>query len=166
VAHLFCRRRYRQYHKELKIFIHKKIHEQDFTDRLPEKNLKMLGRVHDLEPIYTQVNHDYFDSKFDLRITWYGRTPHAGARSPKSITFGLYEPLLNLVKIHRRLDRVVVPEYFVAFVVYHEMLHHLIPPQIDKKGRICFHSAAFREEEKKFIHYEQAKQWEQKYGRS
>jgi hypothetical protein len=53
-----------------------------------------------------------------------------------------------------------VPQSFVEFIVYHELLHHVIPPA-RVKGRYQIHSAAFRQREREFPAYAEAIVWRQ-----
>lgn len=72
---------------------------------------------------------------------------------------GSYSVEDKLIRIHPSLDRPFVPRYFVAWIVYHEMLHqkHDIPV-VD--GRRQFHTPAFLAEERLFDEFERAQQWE------
>jgi hypothetical protein len=54
-----------------------------------------------------------------------------------------------------------VPRYFVSYIVYHELLHHLIPA-VRVAGRAVLHPAEFSRREQEFRHYERAITWEQK----
>jgi hypothetical protein len=65
-----------------------------------------------------------------------------------------------LIRIHPTLDRREVPEYFLAWIVYHEMLHqkHSIPVIA---GRRRFHTREFLAEERLFDDYERAQAWQQ-----
>jgi hypothetical protein len=60
------------------------------------------------------------------------------------------------------LDQPFVPQYVVASVVFHEMLHQLIPRQ-RVNGRWSIHPPAFRQQERQFLHYQRAKQWQRQY---
>ncbi|HSW64815.1 MAG TPA: hypothetical protein VLH56_16125 [Dissulfurispiraceae bacterium] len=64
-----------------------------------------------------------------------------------------------MIRISRYLDRKAVPHYYVAYVVYHEMLHAVLGVR-QKNGRSLIHTAEFRKREKLFHDYEQAMAWE------
>jgi hypothetical protein len=66
----------------------------------------------------------------------------------------------KLIRIHPALDQVFVPRYFVEFIVYHELLHHVIPP-VRVNGRYQIHSPAFRQREREFPAYAEAMAWRQ-----
>ena len=118
------------------------------------------GEQHDLQELFDELNARYFNNTIDARITW-GPQPKDGARRKRrnSIKMGSYSVEDRLIRIHRSLDRPFVPRYFVAWIVYHEMLHqkHDIPV-VD--GRRQFHTPAFMAEERLFDEYERAQQWE------
>ena len=108
---------------------------------------------HDLKAIFDRVNHDYFEGKVEVPITWFGSHTH---RPRNRFRFGSYNLRTNVVKIHRMLDHPAIPEYCVAFILYHEMLHHVLPPLKVKRGRRQIHHQAFVLREKEFREYPQA----------
>ncbi len=116
-----------------------------------------VGRVYDLGRLREAVNAEWFDSTLDVRISW-GRNPkrRLGKRNT-SIAFGSYTKATNLIRIHPRLDDSEVPEAFVRFVIYHEMLHVKIPPHREN-GRWIYHSPAFRKAEKRFPEFSRMEQ--------
>lgn len=132
----------------------------DYTTRLNLDRLVTQGKVYDLEEIYDQVNREYFDGEIDLSITWFGRKRF---RKGKRATFGLYVGAMKLVKVHRMLDDPIVPEYFVRYIVYHEMLHHVCPSYHDENGRHRIHSPEFKQKEKLFREYAAAEEWLKRY---
>jgi hypothetical protein len=67
-----------------------------------------------------------------------------------------------LIRIHPALDRRWVPRYFLEYVMFHEMLHHLMP-HTRGAGRRALHPPEFREREKEFRHYERAMAWERSH---
>ena len=118
------------------------------------------GRHHDLLPILQEVNARYFGGTVNALITWgkRGKAPaEAGRRT--TIKLGSYAALDRLIRLHPALDRPWVPRYFVSFVVYHEMLHHVIPASRGA-GRRLLHPPEFRERERDFRHFECALTWE------
>ncbi|MCS6915833.1 MAG: hypothetical protein RMK29_02855 [Myxococcales bacterium] len=122
--------------------------------------LQPVGQQHNLQELFDELNARYFGGTIDARITW-GPRPKPGARRKRrnSIKMGSYSVEDRLIRIHPSLDRPFVPRYFVAWIVYHEMLHqkHDIPI-VD--GRRQFHTPAFLAEERLFEEYERAQQWE------
>jgi hypothetical protein len=118
------------------------------------------GRVHDLGEILAALNRRYFHGAINARITWGHRTIRSGRR--QSIKMGSYSVEDRLIRIHPALDRPGVPRYFVEWIVFHEMLHQVfdIPT---RNGRRQFHTAEFLERERRFEHYERARQWERRH---
>jgi hypothetical protein len=118
--------------------------------------LRSQGLVYNLQDIYNSLNHKYFDSKLDLRITWFGR----GEKVPQSrMTFGSYNSRQKLIKINRLLDKSDTPEHFVHYIVFHEMLHEVFPPVARRRGGHHIHHKEFKEREKEFLMYEPAKDY-------
>ena len=65
----------------------------------------------------------YSTTAFAAAITWGARTGRPKRRN--SIKMGSYSVEDRLIRIHRSLDRVFVPRFFVAWIVFHEMLHQV-----------------------------------------
>lgn len=139
----------------LKVFIDYQLGQLDYSYQLNKGNLKPQGEVYHLLPLYRQINQEYFDGELNLQISWYGQP----GRLRRSANLGLYTDPLKLVKIHRLLDDRRVPLFVVEFVVYHEMLHHVYPPEIDRRGRTIIHTKAFKEQEKRFTYFQEAEEW-------
>jgi hypothetical protein len=131
------------------------------SQRKPKRILlKQSGEFHHLRKIYDEINSQYFDGKLNLNISWFGKK---NAMAKRRIVFGAYLAHLRLIKIHRRLDQKEIPLFFVSFIVYHEMLHHVIPPLSGPRGRRQIHHKFFREQEKKFPAYALAKKFQQEW---
>ena len=128
------------------------------------------GKCHDLLAIFREVNERYFDGGCHVLVTWgtrlNSRAP-AGERVPrKSVKLGSYSDLDRLIRIHPVLDRTWVPRYFVAFVLYHEMLHHMMPARrsgvAGLVARRNLHPTEFRDRERMFRAYDRAIDWEKR----
>ncbi|MFO0673550.1 MAG: hypothetical protein U0235_28690 [Polyangiaceae bacterium] len=101
------------------------------ADRLARRsrNRKLVtrGKHHDLLAIFAEVNERYFGgTESGAQITW-GRRASRPERPRSSIKLGSYDATERLIRIHPVLDRPWVPRYFVAFIVFHELLHHVMP---------------------------------------
>jgi hypothetical protein len=126
--------------------------------RARDVKLVTKGKHHDLLAIVDDLNAGYFDGGVNLLITWGHRgTARSGARV--SIKLGSYSAIDRLIRVHPALDRSWVPGYFVEYIVFHEMLHHVVPPERDE-GRTVLHPAEFHAREREFPHYEQAVAWQ------
>ena len=106
------------------------------------------GKHHDLQPMFEQLNGRYFDNALqEPRLGWSNRAWRT--------QLGCFDPALDQIVINRQLDRKNVPEYVVAYVLYHEMLHLKHPMRFARCRRES-HSPQFRAEEKKFAGYQLA----------
>lgn len=123
------------------------------------RGLRTEGRKHDLRDIFGRLNDTYFQGMVDASVGW-GRRLKSRERSQRtSIKLGTYCADRKLIRIHPALDRSWVPRYFVEYVVFHEMLHHMMPMPI-RDGRRELHPPEFREHEQRFRHYLRAIEWE------
>lgn len=112
--------------------------------------LDQEGVHHNLKTIYSRVNHEYFEGKIDLPFTWNG----SRTRRPRvRFRFGSYNLRTQHIKVHRMLDHPEVPECCVAYILYHEILHHVLPPIRRKRGVRHIHHEAFVLREKEFRDY-------------
>jgi hypothetical protein len=124
--------------------------------------LRTRGKVRDLRDVLARVNQTYFGGSVnDVLITW-GRKTRArteeGARH--SIKLGSYSAQERLIRIHPVLDGKWVPRYFVSYIVYHELVHHVVPP-VRVGGQTLLHPPEFLRREREFRHYERAIAWEE-----
>lgn len=120
------------------------------------------GRVYDLHTLAEQVNRDFFGGRIEARITWARRRPSTRARR-RHIAFGSFDHKMRVIRINPQLDCETVPELFVRFVIYHEMLHADLEPEKDGDGRRRVHTPEFRRREKTHPDYERAMQWEKEF---
>ena len=140
----------------VKAFIENGSQRLDYSSELDLTRLDTKGQIHDLELLYNEVNQRYFAGKLDLRITW------AGAHRPRNrsrVGLGRYCHTLKLIRIHRVLDQEAVPAYVVAFIIFHEILHHTHPPVVLSNGRNQVHHKEFHKHEALFDDYKKAQEW-------
>lgn len=123
--------------------------------------LHTKGKHHDLLAIFDQLNARYFDGQLSCLVTWGSRTTRPGQKR-KTIKLGSYSAQDRLIRIHPALDRRWVPRYFVAFVMFHEMLHHVMPGTRGT-GRRNLHPPEFLEREREYRFYERAVAWEKSH---
>ena len=128
--------------------------------RQPTQVIFTAGEHHDLRDIYDELNARYFDNKIDAAITWGQRCGRPRRRN--SIKMGSYSVEDRLIRIHRSLDRAFVPRFFVAWIVFHEMLHQVHDIRV-KNGRREFHSKEFLADEAMYEHFDEAKAWERRH---
>ena len=117
------------------------------------------GQYFDLQEIFNRINYLYFRST-PLRgytIVWGRRRRLA----PKEyFVFGTIQEEDRLIRIHPRLDAAFVPLWFMEYVVYHEMLHSVVPDEVCPGGRRKVHTEEFYRREREFTHYRRARRWE------
>jgi hypothetical protein len=118
--------------------------------------VRTQGKCYDLLAIFEQLNKEYFDSSLTSVITWGTWTSRKAVRKR---TLGSYSNHTDIIRINPVLDKKTVPEYYIAFIVYHEMLHAALGI-IEKGGRRSVHTRAFRERERLFKYYDKAMRWE------
>lgn len=118
--------------------------------------LMTRGTRHDLQYMYDEVNAAHFESRVDTPITW-GKMP--GGRRRRSIRLGSYTPEDHLIRIHPLLDQEFVPDYFVRYIVFHEMLHAYVGFETTPSGRRMVHTARFYRLEKEYPDYDRAVAW-------
>ena len=115
------------------------------------------GRYYNVKEVFDSLNRTYFDSSIQCLITWGKKST---GKNRRSIRFGSFKAADNIIRIHPALDSSRVPEYFIAFIVYHEMLHCRFRPS---PGRV--HPPEFRKAEEGFREYERAVAWERRNRR-
>jgi hypothetical protein len=150
------RRRGRASDGEVRRFMNANLHRVKQQQRTMPP-LVTRGEAYDLTTIYADINHRFFHGTMSVPITW-GRGVGRARRG--GLTFGSYDPVLALIRIHPVLDRADVPRYFLESVVYHEMLHHHMGGVPDRAGRTVYHTRAFRQAEARFPKYREALAWE------
>jgi predicted metal-dependent hydrolase len=109
------------------------------------------GNTYDLEKLFSKLNRKYFDSSLKKpTITW-------SQRKTRSI-LGHHDRVYETITISKSLDSPQVPEWFVEYILYHEMLHMRHAARMIN-GRRYYHTAAFRLDERRFAKYEEAQRW-------
>src|SRR3972149_2612371 len=115
------------------------------------------GRFYNLREIFNALNSEYFEGNITALITWGRGNTHA----VKKRTLGSYSKHTNTILINSVLDRRNVPNCFIRYVVYHEMLHSVMEEKMEN-GRRSVHTPEFRKRERLFIEYEKAVSWEKR----
>lgn len=111
--------------------------------------LPAKGAHYDLEEVFEKLNRRFFRGELAApRLGW------SPTRS-RSV-FGHYDAAHGAIIISRALDSPKVSRHVVEYLVFHEMLHILYPVVRDGHRRVV-HSREFREAERKFPRYEQAR---------
>lgn len=124
-----------------------------------QRPLVARGAVHDLGGLFDELASEHFSGLMaGVRITW-GKGATTRRRRRRSIRLGTYSKDELLIRVHPALDQDWVPRFFVRFIVFHEMLHHVEPAR-EGRGRTEFHTKTFRARERAFHDHDRALTWE------
>lgn len=122
-------------------------------------SLQPRGRAHDLQAIFDRINAEQFGGAIEARIGW---GPVRRGRRRRTVKTGVYVQDARIIRIHPTLDRPEVPEYYLAAVVFHEMLHQAVPA-LEVNGRRVVHGREFRARERAYPDHHRARAWEEQH---
>lgn len=124
-----------------------------------EFSLGSTGRYFDLRQIFKKLNAKHFRNQLrGYTIVW-GRSRRL--RPVSYFVYGTIQEDERLIRIHPLLDAAFVPAWFLEYVIFHEMLHAVIPDEVYPSGRRKVHTAVFREKERRYRNFHRAQRWEQ-----
>jgi len=128
----------------------------------PER-LRPRGQVHDLEILARALVTGPLSAEFGNGpplpdLTW-GR--RGRSRTRRSLRLGSFDLEAGLVRVHPVLDQLAVPEWFVSYVLFHELLHAALPPVRGPHSRWVHHGAEFRRRERAYRDHGRALAWEE-----
>lgn len=134
-------------------------HRRRFAEQSRRSQLvRTRGRHHDLQQLFDALNTKHFGGAVAARVTW-GPERKASAGPRRSIRLGHYNLDDGVIRIHPALDAGFVPAFYVAWVLFHEMLHAALG-SAETGARHRHHSQAFRARERTYPDYERARAWE------
>ena len=110
---------------------------------------KPQGSVYNLEEIFQDLNNRYFGGAVERPILGWSRRPSRN-------TWGHFDPSHHAIVLNCRMDSESCAALVVRFVLFHEMLHIVHPTQHEGVRR-CIHTEQFKQAEKKFELYREAK---------
>ena len=119
------------------------------------------GRHHDLCGNLDRVVERYFGGIGEVEIGWGSETKKGRSRRSRSRSRVLakYSYEDRTISVNPVLDSDKVPGYVLDWIVYHEMLHHVLP--VEKTGnKRRFHTRSFKALERAFDRYKEAVAWE------
>jgi len=143
--------------KSARVVVRKMAHLYFLQNKAEPAPLLAQGKHFDLQAIYERLKGLYFAKDYQASIGW-SEKEHRGKF--RFITFGTFDRQRSQIRINSLLDDPEVPLHFVEFIVYHEMLHGTCASKFDSAGRCRVHTAEFRQKERAFPHFAEAKEWE------
>jgi predicted metal-dependent hydrolase len=123
--------------------------------------LEPRGRHHDLDALARELAHGELLADLERRgglprITW-GRVRRS--RSRRALRLGSFEFASRVVRIHPVLDQAGVPQWFVRYVLFHELLHAALDEPRQGSRRVL-HGPQFRSREREYVDFQRARAWE------
>ena len=115
------------------------------------------GETYELDRVFARLNKKFFGGALEKpTLTW-------SQRKTRTI-LGHHDRVYDTITISKTLDSPDVPEWFVEYILYHEMLHMKHAARFIN-GRRYYHTAAFRQDERRFPHYDEAQRWLESFAR-
>jgi hypothetical protein len=109
------------------------------------------GRHFDLDSVFQTINARYFGGQLEKPcLSW-------STKRSRHI-LGSYDATHQTIFISRLFDSARVPPFVVEYVMFHEMLHVRHHTRV-RDCRLLVHTAEFRQDEKRFAQYAEAKDW-------
>jgi hypothetical protein len=122
-------------------------------------NLRHEGKYFDLRAIFDRLNGRHFRGRLrGYKVIWGRRRKH---RPKEYFVFGTIQEDDRVIRINPLLDQPFVPLWFLQYVLYHEMLHSVIPDEPGNAGKRCVHTDQFNRREREFPGYRRARRWEE-----
>ena len=122
-------------------------------------NLPHEGKHFDLHRMFDDLNERYFSGRLrGYEVKWGRRRKH---RPKEYFVFGTIQEEDRVIRINPQLDQAFVPSWFLRYILYHEMLHSVVPDEPLTGGRRRVHTEEFNRRERKFRGYLRARRWEQ-----
>lgn len=107
------------------------------------------GEHRNLDLLFDELNLRYFDGLMAKPLLGW-------SRRPSRTLLGHFDPSHNAIILSRLLDSAHTPALVVEYVLFHEMLHLRFPIQA-QGARRKVHTREFREAEKQFAQWKEAK---------
>ncbi len=122
-------------------------------------NLRHEGRYFDLQRMFDALNERYFRGRLrGYEVKWGRRRKH---RPKEYFIFGTIQEEDRVIRINPSLDQPFVPAWFLRYVLYHEMLHSVVPDKAIGGGKRRVHTEEFNRREQEFPGYRRARRWEE-----
>lgn len=158
LAHILLGKLYRrpaekQFHHRYRLYLNRKDVRRRIGLVRQTRGRKMHtgpeGSVHHLEEVFEELNAKHFGGMM--------ARPALGWSHTRSRTrLGHFDPSHNMIMISRVFDDPRTPRLALEYVMFHEMLHLHYP--VDHSGsRRCVHTREFKEHEKLFPAFKEAR---------
>ena len=122
-------------------------------------NLSHEGEHFDLQRLFDQLNERYFRGRLrNYEVKWGRRRKN---RPKEYFVFGTIQEEDRVIRINPLLDQPFVPVWFLRYILYHEMLHSVVPDEALTGGRRRVHTEEFNRREQQFPNYRRARRWEE-----
>ena len=122
-------------------------------------NLRHEGKYFDLRKIFDRLNERHFRCSLrNYKVMWGRRRKH---RPRDHFIFGTIQEEDRVIRIHPLLDQAFVPHWYLKYVLFHEMLHSVVPDKVLRSGRRQVHTEEFNRREREFHSYYRARRWEE-----
>lgn len=109
------------------------------------------GEVYDLDEIFENLNFWYFGGELAKPVlTWSTKKTYR--------ILAHHDATHETIVVSKSLDARDVPRFVIEYIVFHEMLH-IKHPTVHHNGRRYNHTPVFREDERKFPHFQAAEDW-------
>src|ERR1041384_6711775 len=96
-------------------------------------NLQSEGKHFDLRRIFADLNQRYFRGRLrGYKVIWGRRRKQ---RPREYFVFGTIQEEDRVIRINPLLDQAFVPTWFLRYILYHEMLHSVVPDEVLNTGR-------------------------------
>lgn len=122
-------------------------------------NLPHEGKHFDLQQIFQELNARHFRGRLrGYKVKWGRRRKH---RPKEYFIFGTIQEEDRVIRINPLLDQYFVPLWFLRYILFHEMLHSVVPDEPAAGGRRRVHTEEFNRRERQFPSYRRARRWEE-----
>lgn len=119
-----------------------------------EKQTK--GVRYNLREVFDNINLTYFQNRVEASLRWGSPCSLTSYLTVRTAKNGKPVNLITIAGVYNHPD---VPRFALEAVMYHEMLHIVVPPY-HKNGRKVIHSPEFKRMERQFPLFEQWCEWE------
>jgi len=111
-----------------------------------------IGNFVNLTDHFKVIVDEYFSSNSlpKLHIGW--------SRNKVRSYYAHFRKDLDLITFNSALDSVIVPAYVIGYLMYHEILHTIYPARLIG-GRLSKHTKEFKQQEKIYPDYANARKW-------